>query len=497
MWGRTMTPGARLQAAIELLHAIHAGTSPADRATAAFFRNRRYIGAKDRREVLDRAYAVLRRRAALDWWIWKSGQAPRDRDRARLIASLALLDGWTADRIAGSFDGVDYHPPRLDEAERRLTKAVAGKAIENGEQPADVRGEYPDWIAPLLRKRFGDRMDAEMRTAINAASTDLRVNSLKATRDEAIAALKAEGIVAAPTALSPVGLRVHGRPPLATLQCFKDGLIEVQDEGSQLVALLTDARPGMRVADFCAGAGGKTLAIAAQMKNKGKIVACDVLEGRIDRAAVRFNRAGVHNVERKALSSERDQWVKRHAGTFDRVLVDAPCTGTGTWRRNPDAKWKLAPEDLAELAEIQRNILDSAWRLVKPGGRLIYATCSLLAEENEAQIEAFLAAHADFKLVPIGDVWREVIGADTLSSVIPPSPVIPAERSESRDPCHPPAGLSHPMGPGSRRLPAAVRDDSEGSGEDRADGRTLSLTPAQHGTDGFFAAVLERVKVAK
>ncbi|MGH6894834.1 MAG: RsmB/NOP family class I SAM-dependent RNA methyltransferase, partial [Dongiaceae bacterium] len=379
-----MTPGARLQAAIDLLHDIHAGASPADRATASFFRTRRYIGAKDRREVLDRAYAVLRRRAALDWWIWKSGQAPQDRDRARLIASLALLDGWNADRIAGSFDGGQYHPDKLDEAERWIAKTVAGKAIESAEQPADVRNEYPDWIAPLLRRRFGARMDAEMRAAMAAASTDLRANTLKATRDEAIAALKAEGIVAAPTPLSPVGLRVHGRPPLATLQCFKDGLIEVQDEGSQLVALLVDARPGMRVADFCAGAGGKTLAIAAQMKNKGKIVACDVLAGRIDRAAVRFNRAGVHNVERKGLSSERDQWVKRHAGTFDRVLVDAPCTGTGTWRRNPDAKWKLSPQDVEELTQVQRNILDSAWRLVKPGGRLIYATCSLLAEENDA-----------------------------------------------------------------------------------------------------------------
>jgi 16S rRNA (cytosine967-C5)-methyltransferase len=438
-----MTPAARLQAAIDLLHEIHGGSAPADRATAAFFRNRRYIGAKDRRDVLDRTYAVLRRRAALDWWIWKSGQKPQNRERARVIAALALLDEWTADRISGSFDGAQYHPDKLNEAERKILKAVAGKAIESGEQPTDVRHEYPDWIEPLLRARFGDRLEAEMRAAITAASTDLRANTLKASRDEAIAALKAEGISAMPTELSPVGLRVHGRPPLATLKCFKDGLIEVQDEGSQLVGLLADARPGMRVADFCAGAGGKTLAMAAQMKNKGKIVACDVLEGRIERAAVRFIRAGAHNIERKALSSERDQWVKRHAGTFDRVLVDAPCTGTGTWRRNPDAKWKLSPQDVEELTQLQRSILDSAWRLVKPGGRLIYATCSLLSEENEAQIAAFLAEHADFKLIPIAGIWAEAIGGDA---------------------------------------PAAD---------------TLSLTPAQHGTDGFFAAVMERVKVPK
>ena len=485
-----MTPGARLQAAIDLLHAIHGGSAPADRATAAFFRNRRYIGAKDRREVLDRTYAVLRRRAALDWWIDKSGQAPQDRDRARLIASLVLLDGWTPDRIAGSFDGVDYHPPKLDDTERRLAKAVAGKEIEAPEQPGDVRNEYPDWIAPYLERRFNGRLDEEMRAAIDTASTDLRVNTLKGTREEAVAALEREGVKAEATRLSPVGLRVEGRPPLATMTVFKDGLIEVQDEGSQLVALLADARPGMRVADFCAGAGGKTLAMAAQMRNKGKIVACDVLEGRIDRAAVRFNRAGVHNVERKALSSERDQWVKRHAGTFDRVLVDAPCSGTGTWRRNPDAKWKLTPEDVAELEQVQRNILDSAWRLVKPGGRLIYATCSLLAEENEAQVDAFLATRADFKLVPIDLVWKETFGESA------PPTVIPTERSESRDPCHPSAALHHPMGPGSRRF-AAVRDDSIGSGGGGTMESTLSLTPAQHGTDGFFTAVLERVKVPK
>jgi 16S rRNA (cytosine967-C5)-methyltransferase len=175
------------------------------------------------------------------------------------------------------------------------------------------------------------------------------------------------------------------------------------------------------------------------------------------------------------------------------VLVDAPCTGTGTWRRNPDAKWKLAPEDLTELAEIQRSILDSAWRLVKPGGRLIYATCSLLTEENDAQIEAFLGEHADFKLVPISLIWRDVVGVDTL-----PLPVIPTERSESRDPCRPSAALNDRMGPGSAPLSRLGRDDSKWSGDDDgAMAQTLSLTPAQHGTDGFFAAVLERVKVPK
>ena len=438
-----MTPGARLQAAIDLLHEIHAGNSPADRATAAFFRNRRYIGAKDRREVLDRAYAVLRRLAALDWWIWRAGQDPEDRDRARLIASLALLDGWNVERISGTFDGGPYCPKTLREDERVILKKVVGREIEHGQQPAFIRNEYPEWIEPLLQRQFGDRLAAEMHAAIGEATTDIRANTLKATREQAIAAMKAEGITAMPTALSPVGLRVHGRPALAALKCFKDGLIEVQDEGSQLVGLLVDAKPGMRVVDFCAGAGGKTLAIAAQMKNKGKIFACDVLQGRVDRAAVRFNRAGIFNVERKGLSSERDPWVKRHAESFDRVLVDAPCTGTGTWRRNPDAKWKLTPKDLEELTALQGRILDSACRLVKPGGRLIYATCSLLSEENEAQVAQFLEGHPEFKLLPLPYVWFDTIGG------APP-----------------------------------------------ADGATLSLTPLRNGTDGFFAAILEREKKA-
>jgi 16S rRNA (cytosine967-C5)-methyltransferase len=213
----------------------------------------------------------------------------------------------------------------------------------------------------------------------------------------------------------------------------------VQDESSQIAALLADAQPGMRVVDFCAGAGGKTLALAAGMANRGKLVACEVSLRRLERSARRLRRAGVSNVERRALTGERDKWVKRHAGGFHRVFVDVPCLGTGTWRRNPDAKWRSGPEDLAELVERQQQILRSAARLVRPGGRLIYATCSLLREEDEAQAEAFLAAEPDFSLLPIARAWDETIG-----------------------------GAS----PGGQHY--------------------LRLTPAQHGTDGFFVAVFER-----
>jgi 16S rRNA (cytosine967-C5)-methyltransferase len=439
-----VTPGARLQAAIELLAAIHSASSPADRVAAAFFRARRYMGGSDRRAVVDRAYATLRRRAALDWWRARvaadtSAEPGAEDERARMIAGLALLDGWSADRIAGSFDGGQYRPAPLTPAKRRLARALEGKTLAHPDQPLAVKYEFPGWMEEELKAAFGAGLETEMAALMGEAATDLRVNTLKTTRAEALAALAAEGIEAKPTPLSPIGLRLAGRPALAALSSFKAGLIEVQDEGSQLVALLTDARPGQRVADFCAGAGGKTLALAAVMANKGRLVASDVLKGRVERSAVRLTRAGVHNVERRGLASERDPWVKRHRARFDRVLVDAPCSGSGTWRRNPDAKWRLAPADIEELIFLQRRILQSAARLVKPGGRLVYATCSLLPRENEAQVAWFLEDNPAFRARSAANVWQEVLGS-------------PAPR------------------PGS----------------------FLALTPAREGTDGFFLAVLER-----
>jgi 16S rRNA (cytosine967-C5)-methyltransferase len=208
------------------------------------------------------------------------------------------------------------------------------------------------------------------------------------------------------------------------------------------VAALVDAQPGMQVADYCAGAGGKTLAMAAGMNNKGRVVAMDVLETRLDRSAQRLRRAGAHNVERRAIDADNRKWLKRQAGAFDRVLVDAPCTGSGTWRRNPDGRWTLRPEDLAELVPKQAAILDAAARLVKPGGGLIYATCSVLPAENERQIEGFLERHADFAVVPVADIWRDALASE------PPAEV--------------------------------------------AAGPYMRLSPLRHGTDGFFAATLVR-----
>jgi 16S rRNA (cytosine967-C5)-methyltransferase len=431
-----MTPDARLQAAFELLAAIDASPRPADGVVSKYLAQRRYIGSKDRRDIVERVYGVLRRRARLEWWIERSGQAVGP--RGLLLADLAVSDGMTPEQLDKIFVG-NRAPQPLSGAERKLVGALTGKKLFHHDMPVAVKGEYPAWVEPHLLRVFGDRAAAELAAMREEAPLDLRVNTLKATPEQARQALAAEGIHAETTALSPLGLRLPGRVALIQVKAFREGLVEVQDEGSQLAALLTDARPGEAVVDFCAGAGGKTLALAARMENKGRLVACDVSQGRVDRAQDRLRRAGVHNVRRQVLSGEDDKWVKRHAGTFQRVLVDAPCTGTGTWRRNPDAKWRLTPGRLEELTELQGRVLASAARLVVPGGRLVYATCSLLPEENEARIDAFLAARDDFAVVPVAEVWAEVLGT----------------------PCP-------------------------------AEGPYLRLSPARHGTDGFFIAVLQR-----
>ena len=435
-----MTPGARLEAAIGVLDQIENLRAPADDIVANYFRRHRFAGAKDRAAMSQHIYAVLRQRAALDWWIERGGRGlPRDA-RRRLLAALVLIEGWTPRAIAEACDGDRFRPAPLTAAEERLLEALPSEKIEHKDMPPDVRGHYPAWLHPHLEAVFGRSLQREMAALSGAAALDLRVNLLKVQdREKARGALAREGVDAARTPLSPLGLRLFERAPLGTLESFRDGVVEVQDEGSQLAALLADARPGMRVVDFCAGAGGKTLALAASMENRGHLVACDIAAKRLERATERLRRAGASIVQRVPLSSARDKWVKRHGQGFDRVFVDAPCTGTGTWRRNPDAKWRLRPEDLAELTALQAEILDSAQRLVKPGGRLIYVTCSLLAEENEQQVAHFLASHPAFSPLPVGPVWRAVIGTEA-----------PAE------------------------------------------GEMLRLTPARHGTDGFFVALFER-----
>jgi 16S rRNA (cytosine967-C5)-methyltransferase len=428
-----MTPAGQLAAAIDLLAEIEADARPADAVANSFFRNRRFIGAGDRREVSALVWGVLRARRHLGWWLEKFGAEPTPR---LLLAAQAIFSGMTPHKIAMAFTAGRYGPPPLSEAEAIVLEKFAGHTLEHPNMPPPVKYEVPDWVFPRLQAQFGDALEAEMRALAEPAPLDLRVNILKSTREEAMAALAAERLQARATQFSPWGLRLAGRQSVTASKIFQSGAIEIQDEGSQLVALLVGARPGMRVADYCAGAGGKTLAIAMTMKNKGHIVACDVSVPRLEGAIKRLRRAGVHNAERHLLETG-DKWLKRQEKKFDRVLVDAPCTGTGTWRRNPDARLRLKETDLAEIMPKQAMILDAAQRLVKPGGRLIYATCSLLNEENEGQVEAFLMRHPAFQRVSLGEA---------LSEALPPALYGPA----------------------------------------------LRVTPRSHGTDGFFAAILER-----
>jgi 16S rRNA (cytosine967-C5)-methyltransferase len=305
--------------------------------------------------------------------------------------------------------------------------------------PDHVRGNFPRWLEDELQRRFGADLAVEMAAFGERAPVDVRVNLLRATRDKARAALAEAGVASEPCRHSPVGLRLAGRASLGGLEPYRKGKVEVQDEGSQMVCLLADARPGMQVLDLCAGGGGKTLGLAAAMGGKGQVYACDVNRARLERLRPRLKRAGAHNVQLRRLASEDDPWLGTLAGGIDRVLVDAPCSGSGTWRRSPDLKWRLTPESLDRYVEMQGKLLRAAAPLVKEGGRLIYATCSILPRENEDQVRAFLAERPDFQVLSVCDIWPDAVGG-----------TCPVE------------------------------------------GPFLSLTPLREQTDGFFAAVFQR-----
>ena len=431
-------PRRRVLPSIELLDAITESGRPADALVASFLRERPWLMGRERGETLRRVDDVLRRRSQLDWWIERAAHGLAPSGRLRVIAHSALVEGQPAARIVKLFDGGRHMPEPLGGREESFVAAIEGQALLQAAMPLSVRAAYPAWLEPELREAFGGKLEIEMLALAEPAPLDLRVNLLKATREAARVALQAEALQAEPTALSPIGLRLDRRIDLGRCVALAQGLVEPQDEGSQIAALLVDARPGHYVIDYCAGAGGKTLALAAAMQNRGRLVAADLAVGRLQRARTRLKRAGASNVEIRNSAAER-KWFKRQAGRFDRVLVDAPCSGIGSWRRIADARWRLAPNDLDELVVRQRDILVDAAKLVAPGGRLIYVTCSVLPRENENQVEAFLAAHAEFAPMPVAAVWRAVIDG----------------------PCP-------------------------------AEGTYLQLTPARHGTGGFFVAVLER-----
>ncbi len=334
-----VTPAARLHATLDLLTEVAAAARPVDAVTSGWFRARRDLGDKDRGEVLELLYALLRHQARLGWWLDRQGA--RDTPRNRVLAWLVLAEGRSAEQVRRLFDGA---PAALTQAEAALVEGLRGHTMVHPAMAEEVRLECPDWAAAPLRDRFGAEFAVEMAAMLVPPPIDLRVNAIRTTREAVLRDLGRAGIAGRATPLAPFGIRIAERMSLSRLPGLKTGEIEIQDEGSQLVAALLDAQAGDRVVDFCAGAGGKTLAIAAQMGNRGRIIACDINEARLKRCAERLRRAGVHNAETRLLTSETDRWIKRHKAGFDRVLIDAPCSGTGTWRRNPDARWR-APEE--------------------------------------------------------------------------------------------------------------------------------------------------------
>jgi len=409
-----------LRSAIELLHAILTGKLPADNQMERYFRAHPDMGVRDRGFVAETVYGCLRQKRVLEHI---AGGSPNPSD---LVAAYLLTQGSSARVLVDA--GYPGDARALSERKRTLDKT----ALSFGEQ-----ANLPDWLAEKLRAQLGDTETLLLAEALNRpAPVDLRVNTVKAERAQVQAQLAAEGFPTEPTPYSPVGLRRDDRAPLFRTKCFKDGLFEVQDEGSQLLSFLLEPKRHEMVVDFCAGAGGKTLHLGALMANAGTVYALDVSARRLEKLKPRLRRAGLNNVRMIAISHERDARVQRLRGKIDRVLVDAPCSGTGTLRRNPDIKWREI--DLAELAEAQQRILVAASELVRPGGRIVYATCSLLREENDDVVEKFLSTHSEFTILPAAEILAR------------------------------------------RHIPVTVEE------------KVLRLYPHTHKTDGFYAIALEK-----
>ncbi len=441
-----MKPQARIQSCIDLLGMIGKGKIPMDSTVGDYMRGRRYIGSKDRANIVENVYETMRSHARIGWWLQRSDAEATPRNT--VIAHLMLNEGANEKRLKDLFDGSNYAPEELTPAEFELIKRLEGKTIDDPGMPDAVRAECPPEYEDKLRAYFGADFAAEMAAMLPPAVLDIRVNTFLATRDEVKLSLVKDGIETTETPFSPWGLRVDGKVFLSKSKAFAKGWIDIQDEGSQLIAHMCNVKPGLQVLDFCAGAGGKTLALASAMLRKGRIVAMDTEERRLDKGRERFKRAHVSDIiEVRPLTDERHRkWLRRQKETFDVVLLDVPCTGTGTWRRNPDMRWRNYGPGLEELKTVQQEILEKACGCVKKGGRLVYATCSLLPDENEEQVAAFLAKHPEFKIQPV-----ILSAAKDLNS-------------DKRDPS------------GAARL----QDDNG----------FMRLTPLRHQTDGFFAAIL-------
>lgn len=428
-----MTPSAQISAVIELLLAIQKEKYiPADSTANRFFRRRRYIGGGDRRFVSGKVWEILRCYRKLEWWLKRIGSPINSR---MVVAAYLVLSGNSISKVHSFYSGEKYAPLLLNSNEILYLQSLVNKPFVSDEMSKAVIYEVPDWVYPIINGQYGDQTEKELSTLLEPATLDLRVNFLKVEdRYKAREILVSENIQTELMNISPWGLRAQGRQSITSTNAFKNGLVEIQDEGSQLIALMTGVKSSMRVLDYCAGAGGKTLAMAMMMENKGHIIASDIFPARLNAAQSRLRRAGVFNCETH-IFAEDAKWLKRRVESFDRVLVDAPCSGTGTWRRNPDARLRFKENDLLELVEKQAHILDSAARMVKKGGRLIYATCSILRQENQDQINNFLERNNNFSLVE----------PDTIPELLP---------------------------------------------EEFMKKTSFQLTPAQNQTDGFFCTVM-------
>src|SRR6476646_6591355 len=386
-----MTPAARLSAAIEVLETIDIQRIPAAKALKEWGTAHRFAGSGDRAAISGLIWDVLRRRASSAWLM------EADTPRARVLGMLRLERGMTTEAISNLCHGERFAPEPLSAAER-----TALTSLTLDDAPAHVAGDYPEWLDGYLADVFGDDRVAEATAMASRAPLDLRVNTLKAKREKVLASLA--HLRATPTPWSPIGLRIElgadaRNPGIHAEEDFIKGAIEVQDEGSQLAALLSAAKPGEQVIDLCAGAGGTTLALAAMMQGKGRLIATDHDKRQLAPIYERLSRAGVHNADVRTPTGEADTLAEIRASA-DLVLIDAPCTGTGTWRRNPDAKWRMRPGALEVRLKDQTAVLDRAAALIKPGGRIAYITCSVLSAENGAQVRAFVARHPEFAVVP-------------------------------------------------------------------------------------------------
>ena len=379
----------QLESAVEALGLALKLDRPADAVLREFFHERRALGSHDRAFVAEAVYGVLRRKRTVDVL------APEAPPRRLLLAYLVRIGGSSVRELAA----------HLKPEEERWLATVKAAPLESA--PDAVRAELPDWVFERLQSTLpGDEVLALARALMQPAPLDLRVNTLKAERPAVLEELVASGIRATATPWSPAGIRAEGRPAINRHPLFTAGAIEVQDEGSQLLGYLVAPTRHDLVVDFCAGAGGKSLMLGAQMRSHGRLYAFDTSAARLARLKPRLRRSGLSNVHPHPIANENDLRVKRLAGKADRVLVDAPCSGLGTLRRNPDLKWRQSPRSVAELSQKQAAILRSAAALIKPGGRLVYATCSLLPEENEEVVAGFLAAHPRYRQLHCGEILR-------------------------------------------------------------------------------------------